>query len=172
MWNGICGGSEKVPSVAAGLRRGVGLLIQKIVKPKLNNGECGQAFIEFALISPFVILIMLAVLSFGLLFHWSNILNNAARQGARAAAVCATDDIVRIKVDNACSSLPNTNALVVTITELDESGAPMAAGSRRRGGAVTVKLAYTTGRLTVPGVLAGQKLLTAQSTFRMECGSD
>jgi Flp pilus assembly protein TadG len=128
--------------------------------------------LEFCLVAPIVILIMLGVLSFGLLFAWTNTLNNAAREGARAASVCNTDDDVTQKVINACNTLPNANTITVKITETDASGHALADGSPRvRGGSVTVKVTYITGPMRVPGVLSGRRTMTAQSTFRMECGS-
>ncbi len=49
--------------------------------------EAGQALVEFALITPIVMLILLAILSYGLLLSWLGMLNTAAREAARSAAV-------------------------------------------------------------------------------------
>lgn len=52
-----------------------------------RDGERGQALIETALLLPFVFLLLLLVVEFGF-FLWMNLnINNAAREGARYAAI-------------------------------------------------------------------------------------
>ena len=75
--------------------------------------ERGQSLVEFALIIPFFLIVVLAVADFGLgLRAWITV-TNSAREGARFAAVtCATDsasvsDVQTRAVDtSAASSLP------------------------------------------------------------------
>jgi Flp pilus assembly protein TadG len=137
----------------------------------LKKQESGQAFLEFCLVAPIVILIMMAVLSFGLLFAWTNVINNAAREGGRAASVCTPDDQVTAKVINSCSILPNANNVTVKITETMLDGSTRTDGSRQRGGSIKVEVQYTPGGLFIPGWLNINRTLKAQSTFRMECGT-
>jgi hypothetical protein len=51
----------------------------------------GQSFVEFALILPFLMLLVLAICQFGLAFHNYLAITDAARVGARAAAVNRTN---------------------------------------------------------------------------------
>ncbi|MCC6236844.1 MAG: pilus assembly protein [Dehalococcoidia bacterium] len=52
-----------------------------------RRGERGQAIIETALLMPFIFLLILLVIEFGF-FLWMNLnINNAAREGARYAAI-------------------------------------------------------------------------------------
>jgi Flp pilus assembly protein TadG len=134
-----------------------------------TRGESGQALLEFALIAPSVILIMFGVLSFGLIFSWKNVLNNAAREGARAGAICMTDDQIRTVVAGNVSILPRAGSVAVSITSLDTGGNALPAGQRQRGGTVTVSLSYTANVVSIPGIMASTRVLTAMATFRSEC---
>jgi Flp pilus assembly protein TadG len=133
------------------------------------RSDAGQAVVEFALIAPAVILIMFGVLSFGLIFSWKNVLNNAAREGARAGAICMTDDQIRAVVASNCTVLPSAGTVVVGITSLDTGGNPLPANNRQRGGTVTVTVNYIANVVSIPGIMSNTKLLTAQATFRSEC---
>jgi Flp pilus assembly protein TadG len=58
----------------------------KTKRGRLSN-ENGQAIVEFAFIAPFLIFLLLAITQFGLAFHNYLAITDAARVGARAAAV-------------------------------------------------------------------------------------
>ena len=45
----------------------------------------GQALVEFALVAPFFFMLLLAIVEFGLAVYYIQVLNNAAREGARYA---------------------------------------------------------------------------------------
>jgi len=47
----------------------------------------GQALVEFALVAPFFFMLLLAIVEFGLAVYYIQVLNNAAREGARYAIV-------------------------------------------------------------------------------------
>ena len=47
----------------------------------------GQALVEFALVAPFFFLLLLSIIEFGRAVYYIQILNNAAREGARYAIV-------------------------------------------------------------------------------------
>jgi Flp pilus assembly protein TadG len=52
--------------------------------------EDGQSFVEFAFIMPFLVFLVLAIVQFGRGFHDYITITDAARVGARAAAVSRT----------------------------------------------------------------------------------
>jgi Flp pilus assembly protein TadG len=49
------------------------------------GGERGAQLVEFALVLPLLLLVVLGILDFGLLFQRYEVLTNAAREGARVA---------------------------------------------------------------------------------------
>ncbi len=128
----------------------------------------GQSLVEFAMIAPLLLLLVFAIIGFGLLFGWKHTLNDAAREGARAAAVCKTDEQVRASVLQKTDSLPHSSPVEVSIAAQAEDGTPLAPGQRRRGGAVTVTVSYVAPFIGIPGFMSEQKTLVCRSTFRME----
>lgn len=64
--------------------RGVG-----IRNPGRIRGERGANLVEFALVMPFLLLLVMGIIEFGWLFGLSNDIRHGAREGARFAAVDA-----------------------------------------------------------------------------------
>lgn len=54
---------------------------------KIRKNEKGQTLVEFALVLPVLLLLVMGVIQFGIIFSAQIALTNAAREGARAAAV-------------------------------------------------------------------------------------
>jgi Flp pilus assembly protein TadG len=54
------------------------------------SGEQGQSMVEFAFVLPFLLFLMLGIIQFGLALHNFLAITDAARVGARAAAVHRT----------------------------------------------------------------------------------
>ena len=52
-----------------------------------QDSEGGAAAVEFALVIPVLLLILCGIFDFGNLYFQMDLVNNAARQGARLAAV-------------------------------------------------------------------------------------
>lgn len=76
------------------------------------KSERGAALVEFALVVPFLMLIMCATIDFGLAVYTLNNLTAAVREGGRFAATrnpppAANDDSVRVRVYRYMSSLNN-----------------------------------------------------------------
>lgn len=51
------------------------------------NGRSGQALVEFALILPLLLLVLLAIITYGLFINADVTVQQAARIGARSAAL-------------------------------------------------------------------------------------
>ena len=114
---------------------------------------------EFALVLPLLLLLVLAVVQVGLVVRDELVLVGAARAGAREAAVTADDGRVRQVVD---ASAP----------DLDSGAIALALTRAGRGGPVTVSLVYTE-RLQVPYVgwlFPSSITLHSQATMRQEFG--
>jgi Flp pilus assembly protein TadG len=56
-----------------------------------SNASRGQALVEFALVLPALLLLMLGIMEFGRAVYASNALANAAREGARYGIINPTD---------------------------------------------------------------------------------
>jgi len=98
-----------------------------------NNGvrERGQAMVEFALIIPIFLLLVFAIVDFGMGFHAWITVTNGAREGARIGAVGADAATIETKVRDTSASLDGAN-LGVTVT--NAQGTP--------GDAVVVDVTY------------------------------
>ncbi len=94
------------------------------------RGEWGTAAVEFALVLPIVLAIVLALVQVGLLVRDRLLVESAARAGARTAAVDPDEDAVRASVLRAAPAL-------------DEGAVSLAiARAGARGEPVTVTLTY------------------------------
>ncbi len=105
-------------------------LARLVRKPK-DVRERGQAMVEFALIVPIFLLLVFAIVDFGMGFHAWITVTNAAREGARVGAVGADSATIQAKVTDTAASL---DAAQLTSTVTNAQGAP--------GESVTVKVDY------------------------------
>ncbi|MFM6973925.1 MAG: TadE/TadG family type IV pilus assembly protein [Agromyces sp.] len=142
---------------------------------KLRNllGDRGASAVEFAVIAPVLILLVLGIIEASLMFNAQITLTNAAREGARYSAVHATETVANIQTRTVAAA---TMALVtspvttanVSVTFTDAADAASTATSCPGGGYVTVRVDYQykflltrfVGGATVP--LAGKA--------KMQCG--
>ena len=61
-------------------------MLKRLIK-KLRRSEKGQAMVEMALVLPILLVLVGGIMDFGWLFYNQLALNNAAREGARYAAI-------------------------------------------------------------------------------------
>ena len=54
---------------------------------RARDGERGQALVEFALILPVILLVMVGMLEFARAWNLHQVMTDAAREGARRAAI-------------------------------------------------------------------------------------
>lgn len=123
-----------------------------------SDGQRGSAAIEFALVLPLVLLLLLALLQIGVLAHDRLVLTQASRAGAREAAVQPSVDAVDDAVRAAAAGL-DPERLRVDVSWSGTRGAP-----------VTVSVAY---EMPIASVLAGWLFpasvsLDAAATMRQE----
>jgi len=121
----------------------------------------GQAMVETALILPIVILILAGIMDFGLLFNNYLIINNASREGARYAAVGATDTQITNDIKTMTSTLDQSK---VKIT-ISPSGA-----TRKTGEEVTVTIEYDNNLITpiISSIVSNPIHLKAKTVMRIE----
>jgi len=81
--------------------------IRMLRRAQAPDGDRGAAMVEFALVLPILLLLTLGIINFGYLFGQQLSLNQAVREGARAAVVAngLTDTTVQDKVRNAVGGL-------------------------------------------------------------------
>lgn len=131
-------------------------------RPAGSHAERGQALVELALVLPFVVLLLLGVLEFGLLLDAYLAVSHAAREGARLGVVEGTGDAeIRERVMAAAPQLrPERLEIAVTPAE----------GQRRPGDALTVRVSYRYA-LVVPlfaRLLGPELVLSDAFTMRVE----
>lgn len=123
-------------------------------------GDRGSASVEFALVLPLLLVLVLAVLQVGIYVTNQLVVEGAARSGARQAAVSLDDATVTDAVTGAAAGL-DPAALEVTIARGDGAGSP-----------VTVTVVYRAAAI-VPAVgwlFPSTVELTATATMREETG--
>lgn len=127
------------------------------------QSSVGQASLEFILIIPLLIIIVLAVSHFGLLIYQKNILEQAAREGARAIATTNSDQIAYACIKDVCSGL-DQNMLEIEVT-------PGSRTSRKVGDMIEVTVMYKdAGIAGLEGIFSGKgSFIKAKSNMRMEC---
>lgn len=58
-----------------------------------GDGEAGESMVEFALVLPVLLLVLIGVVQFALVHHAQNVVTTAAQEGARRAAAEGRDAI-------------------------------------------------------------------------------
>ena len=91
------------------------------IRSYLGNRR-GQAMLEFALVLPVLILVLMGMLEFGRVMHEYMLVTEAARIGARAAVVNANDATVRSQIMSAVPAIESAN---ITIVRGANSGDPV-----------------------------------------------
>ncbi|MGJ6981269.1 TadE family protein [Aestuariimicrobium soli] len=83
----------------------------------------GAAAVEFAIIAPILITLLLGVMEFGYQFVLAGATASAAREGARAAAVSDSQANGAAAATNRMSTVPLTGTLGVTVVKLGSGDA-------------------------------------------------
>ena len=86
-----------------------------------GDREKGQSMAEFAIVVPIFLLLLFAIVDFGMGFHAYITVTNSAREGARVGAIGANAATVETRVRDTADSLNQAN-LSVTVT--NAQGAP------------------------------------------------
>lgn len=129
----------------------------------LTGNESGQAFVEFALVAPLLLLILFAIAQFGIAFMHSLALTDAVRAGARKASVSrsAADPVGATQ-----------SAVLGAATDLDQSTlssriSVSTPGGWTPGGSVTVSATYPYS-INILGIVVASGDLHSATTERLE----
>lgn len=90
---------------------------------KLRRSTDGQSLVEFALVLPILMLLILGMIEFGWILNGKITLTSAAREGARVAVVYESAEQAKTAVQNAVSKSAESSSLtaVTTVTTFDET---------------------------------------------------
>lgn len=115
------------PDGTSGAPKGIFLGVSSMprmrdVQRSRRRGDEGAALVEFAVLAPLLILLVLGIVEFGWLFGQFNDVRHGAREGGRFAAVAKDFDEGDIR-DRICSAMDGLDAGMDTIEiELGKSG--------------------------------------------------
>jgi len=132
-----------------------------VISTKHLRNEKGQSLIEFSIILPLLLLLLMGIFEFGLMLNSYLTIHNSAREGARLGIVSASDSEINELITNISPTLDTEN-LIVNITPSE--------GSRKSGGTLTVELIYNY-QVTIPiisNILSGVVVLKGQTSMRIE----
>ena len=125
----------------------------------LGRDEKGQSLVEFALVVPILLLLVLGIMEFGRAYSANLTLQNATREGARLAVTGATDAQITQRVKDSAPTL-DVSRLNVSVTP----------ASRRQGDNVMVTVTYDFNYLTplIQNLVGSLRTFKQQVTMRME----
>lgn len=146
------------------------------------KAERGQSMVEFALIVPVFVLILIGLLDVGRAVYASNAINNAARQAARLAIVDQTPQHIRARAAAAAVGVGITEASVVVdfrkVETPDDEGSCDAFVADGNPDATTVGFSRCLAVVTVPytyqaatpllGNLIGDIDMIGESRFKLD----
>jgi Flp pilus assembly protein TadG len=136
---------------------------------KIKSNEEGQAFAEFVIVAPVLLLLVFGIIQFGILFNNYLTLTDAVRAGARQAAVSRTlTDPIASATDRVKAAAANLDtspdALEITVDPYDPKSGTH---SWAQGGDVKVTATYPYS-INLLGFVVKSGRLTSQTTERVE----
>jgi Flp pilus assembly protein TadG len=131
------------------------------------HGDRGQSIVEFAFILPFLVFLLLAIIQFGLAFHNYLAITDAARVGARAAAVHRTSNPCGAATTAIQNTVSATQWSVISSRITCNPASPGAVGTSY---SISITYPFTIG---LPGMFGLPALnttgtMTASATERLE----
>ncbi len=157
--------------IQAGLRR-PSAVVGRI--RRWRETETGQTLVEFSLILPIFLLLLFALVDFGRGFYTWLLVTNAAREGARAAAVQLDSPGIDGKVyGSVCKNWPSVTGCSLDTTKMSvtKTGVNGARGSQTSV-TVSFNFQYVTPIGNVLALVSGASLatptITSTSTMRLE----
>lgn len=131
-----------------------------IILKNLKNQK-GQALVEFAIVLPILLMLVMGIIQFGMMLNSYLAIENASREGARAGIVGSADTEIESLI---IASSPSLDPAYLTVS-LTPSEA-----NRRSGDTLTVTVTYNY-KFTIPiisSIFNDGKMLTGQTSMRIE----
>jgi Flp pilus assembly protein TadG len=85
-------------------------------KLRSRKSQRGAAALEFALVFPVLLLLLVGIVDFGMLMSTQSVVANAAREGARTAALTNNAMSAQSAVAKAISGMPGATNIGTTVT--------------------------------------------------------
>ena len=135
-----------------------------------TDGDTGQDLMEYALVLPLFLLLVLGVIEFSLLFYQYNVVANAAREGARSGIVMESDSCSTTCLKNRISSAARANTVGLEADKLTVTSQLGTTPSLYGVAQVTVTVTYQAHFLTKTLIKAvgGKGEVTLKSTAVMQ----
>ncbi len=127
----------------------------------MKRSRKGQSMVEFALVLPILIVLLVGIFEFGQIFNVYLQINHASREGARTGALLGTDtEIVQMVSDSSPTLDPTLMTVTITPSE----------SSRTRGESVEVQVEYDYQVVVglIGDIISDNINLTTQTTMRIE----
>jgi len=126
---------------------------------RFGRDQKGQSVVEFALVVPILLLLVLGIMEFGRAYSANLALQNAVREGARLAVTGATDTQIVQRVKDSAPTL-DSSRLTVTVSP----------ATRRQGDNVAVVATYQFKYITpfIQDITGSLKTFKQKVTMRME----
>jgi hypothetical protein len=139
--------------------------ILKRITRRTGKGEGGQSLVEFTLVLPIFLLVLFAIIDFGMAFNAWITVTNSAREGARVGSVRAPSGDIEQRVRDTAGSLGDDLTVIVTNAEGDP------------GDSVVVDVSYAYSLITpladIMGMISGGSIgdtlnLSSTADMRLE----
>ena len=134
-----------------------------------QGAERGAAAVEFALVVPILLLLVFGIVDFGWMLNRDTMVNNASRDGVRAASLGATSAEVRSIVATNLGVPLNQVTTTVTCTKPDGSACTTYDAQAVSGGTAVVKVTFVHSLVTpVTQIFGNDVTLEKTSKMRIE----
>ncbi len=133
--------------------------MKRIIK-KLFKSKKAQSMVEMAILLPLLLLILFAIIEFGIVLGGYMIMHDLARDGVRAGVVGATQSEIVDQIKD--------NALIITIEDADIHFTPALDADRSVGGQLEVEIEHTFNFITPIINRFGPLDLSAEYVMRIE----
>ena len=134
---------------------------------RIGRRQDGQALVEFAIVTPVLLLLILGIVQFGILFNNYITLTDAVRAGARQAAVSRTlPNPTQVTVDRVRRSAAGLDGSKLTVT-VQPYDPVTGTTTWAQGGDVTVTARYPFS-INLMGFVVRTGKLKSQTTERVE----
>ena len=125
------------------------------------KNQNGQALVEFAIILPILLMLVMGILQFGMMLNAYLTIENASREGARAGIIGSSDaEIQNLVISTSPGLDPERLTVIITPDEPD----------RKSGDTLTVQITYNY-NLIVPiisSLFDNVVVLKGQTSMRVE----
>ena len=144
------------------------LRIRRSLPSSLPASEAGTVAVEFVILFPLFLLIVVGIVEFGHLWYVDHVITNASREGARAGVVYTTQTSRQTWAQNAAKAAvtaylnPNGTSIIPGVTVTTTVTAGSATGNN-----LTVQINATNVALVLGKVVSAFQTMTHQATTTM-----